>query len=75
MVGVMSESQRATESSRLLTPEAVAEALQVSLRTLRRIVAAGKLDTVAVGGRSVRFSQRALSAYITAHEHHRRRAA
>jgi excisionase family DNA binding protein len=51
-------------AGRLLTIKDVAERLQVSGRTIHRLIAAGEL-TVCRIGRSVRVSEGALKAFLT----------
>lgn len=63
----MTRSQQAQPTARqpLLTVKEVAEALQVSARTIRRLIAAGGLSVVRIGS-AVRVSEVALAAYLTA---------
>ena len=49
---------------RLLTMKDVAERLQVSARTIHRLVASGDLTVIRIG-RSVRISEEALKAVLT----------
>jgi excisionase family DNA binding protein len=48
----------------LFTPENIAEHLQVSVRTVRRLIDAGKIKTLRVG-RLIRITPAALQAYMT----------
>jgi len=48
---------------KLLTKTEVCEALQISRATLDRIVAAGEIEALRIGGQ-VRFSQQALYCYL-----------
>jgi len=48
---------------KLLTKAEVCEALQISRATLDRIVAAGEIETLRIGGQ-VRFSQQELLCYL-----------
>jgi len=50
--------------SRLLTVRDVAERLQVSGRTIHRLISAGDLPVIRIG-RAVRLSEAALQAYLT----------
>ena len=51
--------------SRLLTVAEVAHILQVSFRTVRRLIASGALKVIRVG-RAIRISPEALHDYVTA---------
>jgi len=53
-----------SRAERLFTPENIAEHLQVSLRTVRRLIDSGKIRTLRVG-RLVRITPAALEAYMT----------
>ena len=59
----MQRPQRRSFLARLLTAEETAEILNVSLRTVRRLIANKKLPTVRVG-RAVRIRPEALGAFI-----------
>lgn len=48
----------------LLTVAAVAERLNVSLRTVRGWIAAGRLDALRLGPRCVRIDERALARFL-----------
>jgi excisionase family DNA binding protein len=48
----------------LLTPSEVADQLQVSLRTVRRLIDTGKISALRVG-RLIRIRPAALEAYLT----------
>ena len=56
--------QQAMVRSPLLTAAEVAALLQVSLRTVRRLIADGSLPVVRIG-RSVRVSGEALNAFLS----------
>jgi len=49
---------------RLLTAQNAADRLQVSVRTIHRAIATGKLRAIHIG-RSVRISEEALQAFLT----------
>jgi excisionase family DNA binding protein len=52
-------------SRKLLTVAKVADRLQVSIRTVRRLIASEKIKTLRIG-RAVRVSPAALDGYMTA---------
>lgn len=52
---------------RLLTPDEAADRLQVSRRTLRRLVATGDLAVVRIG-KVTRFTEAAIAGFIRRHE-------
>lgn len=52
-------------SAALLTPDEVAERLRVNVRTVRRLVAAGRLPCVRIG-RCLRFEEVALEQLVAA---------
>jgi excisionase family DNA binding protein len=52
-------------SQRLLTVKDVAARLQVSMRTVHRVIDAGQLAVIRIG-RAVRVSETALQAFLTA---------
>lgn len=54
----------------LRTKRQVAERLQVSVRTVERLVRAGELTPCQIG-RAVRFSERQIEAYLRAHTERR----
>jgi excisionase family DNA binding protein len=54
-----------SSAERLLTPDDVAERLQVSRRTIQRLVASGQLRPNYIG-RLPRFTERELAAYLAA---------
>lgn len=49
---------------RWLSVATVAERLDMSTKTVRRLIAAGKIDTVRLTPRSIRISEASLAAYI-----------
>jgi len=51
------------EAELLLTPQDVADRLQVSLRTVRRLIASEKIKVMYIG-RLVRITQAAYDAYL-----------
>lgn len=53
-------------TTRSLTVDDVAARWQLHKRTVQKIVAAGRLETVRLGG-SVRFTEAAIEAYESAH--------
>lgn len=53
-----------TQIEPLLTPVEAADRLQVSIRTVRRLIASGKLKTLRVG-RLIRITPAAMEAYLT----------
>lgn len=52
------------KSEALLTPKDVAEHLQVSLRTVRRLIKSNRIRVTRVG-RSIRITSAALRTYLT----------
>ena len=53
-----------SQHERLLAPDAAAEVLGVSARTLRRRVAEGEIPAIRLGPRTVRFDPQDLARYI-----------
>jgi excisionase family DNA binding protein len=54
----------ASRAALLLTPEDIAERLQVSRRTVRRLIKSQKIQVMRVG-RLIRITQAAFEAYLT----------
>lgn len=63
----MKQGVPASELAPLLTLREVATFLRVSERTVRRLIATGELPCLRVGA-GLRFSHRALMAWVSAHE-------
>jgi excisionase family DNA binding protein len=53
-----------TKATLLLSPRDVAERLQVSLRTVRRLIKSEKIKVLRIGA-SIRITPAALEAYLT----------
>jgi excisionase family DNA binding protein len=53
-----------SQSAPLLTPKEVADRLQVSIRTVRRLITSGQLKALHIG-RLLRITPAALEAYVT----------
>lgn len=60
----MSSSSNHPQNHRLLTARDVADKLQISIRTVRRLIASGKIDVMRVGP-LIRISPEALEAYLS----------
>lgn len=57
----------ATHARRLVSITATAQILSVSARTVRRLIAAGDLDAVRVGRRTIRVKTESIDRLIDAH--------
>ena len=62
----LGDPQERNLKERLLTIQEAADALSVSPRTVRRLLEAGKLRSVVVGGASRRIPSGAIADYLTA---------